>query len=251
MTGDDLKRVQDNFLETAKKILLEDGRLRPIGFVVTLHKHVEKLFESGYGLEFIDPKECVRDVPDDQVTTLVVDLAMDWKKLYHAVLTVFPKTQSVLPRMLELGQSISVDDAYMRTTRAFLTGAQLDEKDVTVATMRQICDKAEAFACIMQSEAWLRAVGASETVEQIYEDAPGGLSQDMRSVEVIISSMETYDFARVLVVPIHREAARRGLPRDAGRVLSFEEPTEKIVCAGADEYGGRMVGLLKPLKEAS
>ncbi len=40
MTGDDLKRMQDTFLKAAKKILLSNDQLRPVGFVVTLHKHV-------------------------------------------------------------------------------------------------------------------------------------------------------------------------------------------------------------------
>jgi len=54
MIGDDLKRMQDGFLEGGKSILRERGRLTPVGFIVTLHKHVDKIFESGWGLEIID-----------------------------------------------------------------------------------------------------------------------------------------------------------------------------------------------------
>ena len=67
MTGEDLKRLQDHFLEGGKMILRESGRLRPVGFVITLHKHVEKIFETGWGVEIIDPASCVRDGEDDRI----------------------------------------------------------------------------------------------------------------------------------------------------------------------------------------
>lgn len=242
MTGDDLKRVQDNFLATAKKILLEEGHLQPVGFVVTLHKHVDKLLESGYGIEFIDRRECLRDAQDDRITMLVVNLAMNWKRLYHAILNVFPQTRDVLPKMLALGEVISVDDAYKRVTRAFLSATELDEKDVISATMRQICDKTDAFASIFHSEAWMRVVEPSETADQIRENAPQGLGQDQKSVEVVISSMETYDFARMITVPIRREPSKT---RDGGKVLGFGEQRE------GGTMTGRLAGFLKPLPEAS
>lgn len=241
MTGDDLRRMQNNFLETSKKILLEGSPLRPVGFIVTLHKHLDKLFESGWGIEFIDPKAaCLRDRSDDTIATLVVDLAMDDKHLYHVVLNVFPQTRDVLP------QRIAVDEAYKQVMRAFLTATKMDEKDITSALMRQICDKVDAFACIYHSEAWMRRLDSSETVDQIYANAPGGLAQDQKSVEVIVSSMETYDFARMITVPIQRAPSPpSSKERDDGKVLGFGEPHE------TDAVEGRLTGFLKPLPEAS
>ncbi len=243
MTGEDLKRMQDGFLETSKKLLLEQSRLRPVGFVITLHKHIDKFLESGWGLEFIDPKACLRDTKEDNVAALIVDLAMDWKRLYHATLNVWPQTRDVLPDMIALGKDIDVDDAYMRVMRAFLKATKMEEKDIISATMHQICDKANAFASVTHSEAWLRAVNTtSETVDDIYKNAPEGLGQDMQSVEVVFSSMETYGFSRLITIPIHRELSAT---RDDGKVLGFGKPTESEVA------GGRMAGFLKPLTEAS
>jgi len=243
MTEEDLKRMQDGFLETSKKLLLERGHIGPVGFVITLHKHVDKLLESGF--EFLDPKACLRDHKDDSVAAILVDLAMDWKKLYHAVLNVFPETRDILPEMIALGSKIDVDNVYMRVMRAFMKAAEMDEKDVIAATMRQICDKVDAFACILHSEAWLRIIDpSSETLDEIYKNAPKGLGQDTKSVEVIFSSMETHDFSRMITVPVHREPSKT---RDDGKVLSFGEPTENADGA----LGGRMAGFLKPLKDAS
>jgi hypothetical protein len=245
VTGEDLKRMQDGFLETSKKLLLEQGHLQRVGFVITLHKHIDKFLESGWGIEFIDPKACLRDAKDDNSAALIVDLSMDWKQLYHAVLNVWPKTRDVLPAMIELGKDIDVDDAYKRVMRAFLRATEMEEKDVVAATMRQICAEANAFASVMHSEAWMRTIDTtSETVDDVYKKAPGGLGQDMKSVEVVYSSMETYDFSRLITVPIHREPSAT---RDDGKVIGFGEPIE----SEAREAGeGRLAGFLKPLGEA-
>lgn len=242
MTGDDLKRVQDNLLATSKKILLEDGRLKPVGFVVTMRKHIDKLLESGYGVEFIDRTECLRDAQDDRIAILMINLSMSWRRLYHAVMAVYPQTRDTLPKMIALGESVSVDDAYMRVMLAFLNATELDEKDVAAAVMRQICDKVAAFACIFHSEAWMRLVGPAETADQIRANAPQGLGQDQKSIEVVMSSMETYDFKRFITTPIHRE---QSATRDGGKVIGFGEPREN----GA--FQGRLADFLKPLPEAS
>lgn len=245
MTEDDLKRLQDGFLESSKRILLEHGRLVPVGFVITLHKHLDALFESGYGLEFIDPKSALRDTNDDTIATLIIDLSMNWKKLYHAVLAVFPKTQSVLPNLLALGAEIKVDDPYKRVMRPFMTATHLDEKDIIAATMRQICDKADAFASIFHSEAWQRALGPEEKADKISD-----LGADVKSVEIIVSSMETYSFARMVTVPIHRAAPKK--KRDDGKVKGFGQPNEMIDRPENNNVlGGRMFRFLKPRDVAS
>lgn len=246
VTGEDLRRLQDNFLETSKEIILEQGRMRPTGFVITLRKHAEKLFEAGWGLEFLDPKDCL-GAKNDGIATLIVDLLMDWKRLYHAVLNVFPKTQDVLPKLLALGESVGVDDPYKSLMRPFLETTQMNEKDIIAATMRHICGQVDAFACIFHSEAWLRKIDRrSEDTERITKEANAkGLAQDQKSIEVIFSSMETHYFARTITMPVHRELSSDPQARDAGKILGFGEPTE----AGA--LAGRMAGFLKPLGEAS
>ena len=251
MTGEDLKRMQDGFLEGGKTILRESGRLHPIGFIVTLHKHVDKIFESGWGLEIIDPKTCVLDGQDDKVATLIIDLLMDWKRLYHAVLNVFPQTRDVLPQMIALGEEIAVDDAYKRVMRAFLSATKLDEKDIIAATMRKICGEVDAFASIMQSEAWLRVVDPADAAT-IEEAERKGLAQDTKAVEVLLSSMETYDFTRMLTLPIQREATRAAKQRDEGQVIGFGERFEGLdTPADTNAADGRFVRFLKPLAVSS
>lgn len=251
LTEDDLKRMQDGFIEGSKKLLLKRGHIGPLGFVVTLHKHLDRLFESGYGIEFIDPaSSCVRDPKDDAIATLVIDLSMNWKKLYHAVLTVFPKMQASLPDLLAIGAETKVDDPYMRLMRPFMVATRLDEKDIIAATMRQICDKASAFASIFHSEAWQRTAGPEEDRSQI----PNNLGDDEKSIEVLISTMETYAFARMIATPIHRAPAppSNKKQRDDGKVEGFGEPTERIDRPGGNNrLEGRLSRFLKSQGAAS
>lgn len=249
MTGDDLKRLQNHFFAGGQQILRENGHLRPIGFVVTLHKHVEKLLKSGWGTEILgDPKATfVRDDSDDRVTTLVLDLLMDWKRLYHAVLKLFPQTRDMLPGMVALAEKVRVDDPYKRVMRPFMAHTKLDEKDVIAATLRHVCNKVDAFACIMQCEAWIREVAPDENIDQI----PDSLGDDAKSVEVVYSSMETYDFARMITAPLHRKkasGAQQPQQRDEGAVLGFGTLTEHLdTQEDTNVLVGRFVRFLKPL----
>jgi hypothetical protein len=172
---------------------------------------------------------------------------MNWERLYRTVLNVYPKTRDVLPQLLMFGQAMGVDPdaAYMHVMRPFLAHTGLDEKDVVAATMRQICEKVEAFACIFQSEAWQRS----------YEeraDIPDDLSEDAQSVEVVISSMETHDFARMITVPIQRKRPRHTKERDAGKIVGFGDAIECVDSAGdKNVLQGRLVRFLKPLEASS
>jgi len=245
MTGEDLKRVQNVFVEGSKTLLLRDGHLRYTGFVITHYKSLDKLFESGYGYAFIDPKDVVRDTKDDAITALIIDLSMNWKKLYHAVVTVFPQTEKTLAPLLAIGLEAKVDDPYKRLMRPFMSATQTDVKDVVAATMRQICERTSAFASIFQSEAWVRHVWPDENRDEI----PDSLREDPKSVEVIVSSMETYEFARLVTVPIKRAPSAE--KRDGGKIEGFGEPTETIDQPGDDNVlDGRMMRFLKPLTEA-
>ena len=250
MTGDDLKHMQDGFLDAAKKILRVSRHLRPVGFVVTMHKHLDKLSETGWGVEFIDFGSRMSDDRDDAYAVLILDMAMDWKRQYHAVVSLMPEAAASLKPLLELAERLGVDDPHMRVMRPFLAHVQMDEKDVIAATMRHVCNKVDAFACVMQTEAWLRVVGPTEDAARVEAAAAEGLGRDAKAVEVVASSMDTHDFARMLTVPIRRAPSKQ---RDGGKVLGFGEPSEAVVTADDpnNKIEGRFVRFLKPLPEAS
>lgn len=237
MNADDLKHLQDTFVDGARDLLREHGRLRPIGFVVTLEAHVAEARTRGV-LDFIAANATLG--VRDGVATIVLDLFMDPQKLYHAVLAAFPKTREFLPELLAIGQKAGVDYPYLRVIRPVMRHAGLEVKDIIAETMRYVCNELDAFACIMQSEAWLRVV---DTQREKLADVPTRLGEDQKSTEVIVSMMETHDFSRMVTVPIHREA---GKTRDTGKVTGFGEALADVE-TDVRKSGGRFSQFLKPL----
>jgi len=247
MTGDDLKRLQDTFFSGGQAILRAHARLAPIGFIVTMSKHVDKLFEHGWAMEILDRKMCMRDPKDDAIATLIVDLSMDWKKLYHSICILSPQAKGVLEPMINLAKSIAVDDPYKRVVRPFLERTNTHTKDVMAATMRHICDHVDAFASIFQCEVWFRSVDGTKENEA---DVPRDLSGDAKAIEAVYSTMETYEFTRMLTLPIHREPSEKA--RDEGKVIGFGDLKEDVdTVDNGTVTGGRFTGFLKPLSEAS
>ena len=251
MTGDDLKHMQDGFLDGAKKIIRGE-RLRPVSFIVTMHHHLDKLAGTGWGVEFIDFKSCLRDDNNDKIAVLMLDMLLDWKRLYHALIDLMPKARPVLEPMLALANRVRVDDPYMRVLRPFLERIQMEEKDIVAGVVQQICGKVDAFASIVQSEAWMRYVDpTTETVDEIYKNSPEGLGQDRKSVEVIVSVMETYEFSRMITVPILRTEKKSAQKRDGGKITGFGEPVEHVAPFEEKSAIGRFDRMLKPLGVAS
>jgi hypothetical protein len=251
VTGDDLKHMQDGFLDAAKKII-RTGRVRPVSFIVTMHHHLDKLAGTGWGVEFIDFKSCLRDDNNDKIAVLILDMLLDWKRLYFALIELMPKAGPVLEPMLDLANQARVDDPYMRVMRPFLAHMQMEEKDIVAGVVQQICGKLDAFASIVQSEAWMRHIDtATETVDEIYKNSPGGLGGDQKSVEVIVSMMETYEFSRMVTVPIVRSEKKSAQKRDGGKVTGFGGHVEHVVPFDEKGTGGRFDRMLKPLSVAS
>lgn len=78
------------------------------------------------------------------------------------------------------------------------------------------------------------------------------METDGKSIEVLISSMETYDFARVVTVPVLRKASKKRSAaskkrRDSGKVQGFGKSIEMIDRPENDNVlEGRMIRFLKP-----
>ena len=182
----------------------------------------------------------------------MLDMLLDWKRLYHALIDLMPKARPVLEPMLALANQVRVDDTYMRVMRPFLAHIQMEEKDIVAGVVQQICGKVDAFANIVQSEAWVRYVDpTTETVDEIYKNSPEGLGQDKKSVEVIVSMMETYEFSRMITVPILRSEAKSAQNRDGGKITGFGESVEHVVPVDETSPVGRFDRMLKPLTVAS
>jgi len=75
--------------------------------------------------------------------------------------------------------------------------------------------------------------------------AKAPLAADEKSIEVLISSMETYSFARMVTVPVLRAASKKR--RDSGKVQGFGESIEMIDRPENEHVlEGRLIRFLKP-----
>lgn len=247
MTGEDLKRIQDTFFTGGQAILRTHSRLAPIGFIITMSKHVDKLFEHGWALEILDRKACLRDPKDDAIATLIVDLSMNYKKLYHSICILSPQAKIVLESVFQLAKSMEIQDPYKHIVRPYLEHTKTHSKDVMAATMRHICGHVDAFASIFQCEAWFRTV---DTFKEDESKVPRDLGNDAQAIEAVYSTMETYEFTRMLTLPIKREPSNKG--RDAGNVIGFGDLIEGVdAIDNGNVTSGRFTGFLKPLGVAS
>ncbi len=247
---DELKAIQDENFSIAKRIMTEVGRVLPMGFVLTRRDETDKLFESGWGIEFLDPKQLITHdkMGGHEMVGLMLNLAMDWKAMYEAVIRISDKAREFLVPAVEMAKHFKIDDPYMRTMRPFMDATNTDEKDIVSATMRAICEKVDAFAAMHVSEAWMAEPKPGIT----REDLPNDLSEHPDSVEVVHCVMETREIVRMLAIPILREPPKAGERRDSGKLLGFGEVKEQVVRLGDPEVTaiGRLTRFLKPLEKS-
>ncbi len=243
-----LKVIQNDHLEVAKRLLLEEGFVVPIGFVFTRRDQVDNLLGNGWGIEFIKPKQIFtyERMKGSEVVGLGLDFAMDWERMYHALIRVLPKYRPYLEPFIQLAKEKKLDDPYMRTMRPFMEVSKMDEKDIIAATMKSICERVEAFGAMHVSEAYIVQVTDPKDRDKMADD----LADEPTSTEVVMCSLETHEFIRMVTIPIKREASQPGKRRDSGKPIGFGEPQEHIY--HYDEPGskveGRLSRFLSPLK---
>lgn len=245
MTDDELKQMQDNHIEIAKQILLESRQLCQIGFVITKRDQVDALFDSGFGIEFLDVKDVLKkDSPEEEIVVLAVDMSTDYQKLFYVVCQLYPKVAPTIQGLLEVGRrdwKLAESEVYGHIMKPFLQISGLLDKDLTAGVMRLICEKVNAFAAIHISEGWKPRMDVPR------EQLPDYLGDDPASVEVVVCSMDAYEFRRMVVIPILRGPSPDPNKRDGGEVLGFGEVDEMVDNKdGVNQIKGRFANFLKP-----
>jgi hypothetical protein len=219
-----LKAIQDDHLNAAKAMLTDLGFVAPIGFVFTNRGQVDNLFQGGWGIQFIQQKQVFSydRMEKAEMVGLALDFSMDCERMYEALIRSSPKAAEVLVPLVEVGKRMNIDDLYVRTMRSFMQATNVDEKDIIAMTMRSVCEKVDAFGAMHISEAYLKQM------DHRPYGGPGDLARDLTSTEVIICSMETREYVRMLALPILREPPKEGEKRDSGKVIGFGEVQEQL-----------------------
>jgi hypothetical protein len=238
MTPQDLKQAQEDFLERAKRCMLEDDKLAPLSFIFTTRDKIERLHELKMGIGFLN----LEDLPQYDklaawdVVVLIQPRFLNWEQRFGVIHRTFKwDQQKMIEDLLAQAMALDVDDPFMRVTRPLMMSIGIDEQDVSNKAVEQIAEAASAFAIVHVSESYYMPQPKPG------EHRRGSLANDPRSEEAIVCSLETRDFSRLLITKI----IRRDGKRDEGKVIGFGDVLD------SDKQGakitGRMLGLLKPL----
>lgn len=244
-----LIHIQDHFFEISKQILLSEGRLMPVAFVVTDGSCVDNALEDNtFQIEALDDKDLFKAMPADARAILMVPMLHTDKELLFHLTKLVPQLEEHFKTALQVGRTVfklTEEQLFTHTLQAALDVMRIGRKDVQSAILRSLCEKVKAFAVIFNSEAYsvdLRKEGQAPV------DFSKSLQDDPTSIESLTSQMETSSFKRMVLANIKREKDAPGAPRDSGKVLGFEDRPEMLDREGSEEkLSGRFIDLLQPV----
>jgi hypothetical protein len=234
---DNLKKWQDNVMDIAKKILRENGELRPVAFVLTERMNIDEdlqksalMLKDGEGVTLTNLANADEVKPADTVV-LIIDLMFGPEQALEVIKTRMPPEQAVFISALEAqGHKFGVKNPSVGVAKVLMERLDLDIKDVVAMAIELIIKKTDAIAYIKLDETWM--VGAKDkTGEEIeaFRRANGGLEGHPDATEAIMSLLETDGLVRMLTVDF-----RRNRPK-TGRVIGFGEPKEILETNETDQ----------------
>lgn len=241
MNNIDLIALQDSSIDSAKKRIMEDGQLHQFGVILIRGSQMDELFSSGFSMEFLNSKDMFRPESKDGASCLVVSIDPSWEKLFGATCILYPEMAQPLNHVIEMGKAafgVPESEIYERTMRVFLKVNDLSSKDITSGIIRLICQKVDAFAVIMISEAWQLLAETKESLEK--ETSKGSFADNPKSIEILASFLDASSFRRILTVGIKRD--------ESGDIVGFEDIQESMDNKdGEAAIGGRFIEFLKPI----
>ena len=239
MTEEQLIGIQNIFFDMSKKLLLTEGRAEQVGFIITGKGNEDKVLEGGqYNLQYL-PGGAEKENADHSV--LFVDMEPDDDVILQQLSHLDPSNTDIITQAVAMGMSVfgmSRDKAITSTLDVVLSKIQANRKDIVAWTVREICKSTKAFAFIHVCEAYCMQMEAEEG-----RNYNRSLADDERSTECLMSSMESYNFRRMMVASINREPSPKEAPRDTGKVISVEDP-QSTIDRDFKDLGGRFMQLL-------
>jgi hypothetical protein len=245
MTADDLTKLQDDYLEVAKKALLDDDELVPVLLVLTVGNGIPE-----------DTRKILRAVgmsvakaggnPDAGLNVIAFPMDMSPRNLYAQLMLIPGRHGTILPRMLALLQQGGVEDPHEGVLHGFkgITGAT--EKTIQATFIRSILKLTSAIGYLKIDEAWtvrpeLPPGATTEDAMKARKGYADSLEDEERAEEAILVMLEAHGFQRTIGVPFTRTV------RNTGKVQGFGEPWIIDSRNKGEEIKGRFSNLLRPL----
>lgn len=223
----------DQMFETSKRILREEGHLRPYVWMLTQKERVAPAARPN--LVAMDP---VSQSGQDELAIVCLPLSYDndalSKIIHDHVLTQPARERYDMAHLIARGVAGYTEERFHGTmVKTFLESQRWCEADLVAILIRSTLKQMGAVAYVKQDDAWHLWLKDGEKRDPNVETR-----HDPRSTECIISELEWKGGMRVIVQPYHRRGERRG----EGKVKSFGDPVVKITPRVSDGDGGGYVG---------
>jgi len=245
-----LKKWQDGLMEMAKKILRQDGELRPVAFILTERMNIDEdlqqsalLLKDGDVLSNLANADEVK--PSDTVV-LLVDLNIGPEQALEVIKSKMPPEMAKFVSSLEAdGHRFGITSPATSIAKIVMQKLDLHEKDVVAMAIQLMLKKTDAIAYVKIDESWqVSAKGNAEEVEK-YRQEHGTLENHPDVVESVLTFMETEGLSRMVTVEFKRNRPK------TGRIIGFGEPMEIVETAETDpahKSSGRFTHLFEKAK---
>lgn len=248
-----LKKWHDGVIETAKKILREDGELRPIALFLAEKMSIDQDLQEGSWLLSRTDNEVTNLVNADEVkpadtVVLVVDLVLSPDQVLAVLKSYMSAEHAAFIDSLETTgrKAYGVKDPAVGMSKILMDHFGISIKDVVSMAIQSVIKKTDAIAYVKVDEAWLVSArkNDSDAVTK-FSDENGSIQTHPDAKEAIMTFLETTDFVRMVSVPF-----RRNRPK-TGRVIGFDEPmeiTETPENRDSEKISGRFAHLFDKAK---
>jgi hypothetical protein len=247
MKEEQLKAIQDSLFELGQKFVLEEGECPQLGFMITGAGSEEGILDGSkkFGLVQIEGQGEEIKPEEKAYSVVAVNMQPPDEQLLQHYIGLAPDSEPFIMQLLKDGMEIfglSEAKAIHHTLNVLLQRAGGNRKDLVAVMVRELCEKSKAFAFIHVVQLYSLMLDSPEE----RKNHPADLSEDPASKEVLVATMETYNFYRTLKAAIKREPDASGAARDTGKVVGLVDFDENIHRGDFSQKGFRFSGVLSP-----
>ncbi len=241
-----LMKIQDGLFETSKAMLLEQGKIHPIAYLVSGASDVESMKEdTQFTMHAFDEEEAKRPIKKDEYAIAAISMEMPDMELYTHLCAMLPTLEDFLNQGVAIAARDfggSIEESVTRVLDLFLMVKKGNRKDIVAAVIKKLATKVNAHALIIISEAY-----SLENMEGLPRQAfEKDLSKEPKAQEVLNSTMEAATFMRRIRAPILREPTAEGAQRDSGKLIGLGDVIDTSSKDGDFKMTGRFLNLITP-----
>lgn len=233
LTIDDLKKFQDNMMDSGKRILIEQKHLIPMFFVMTRKMEIDPwLRGTVLDARTMAPPEKMDEMPGEYIVLMIPSDWHDPETLLHMIKylcddPVKAELSFAFLRMMAPSYGVPSNPTE-HIVKVFQKMTGMSPKNIIASFVKKLCQKTEAVAYVQVCEAWLR-----DNIED-RSAIPEDLHDDPEAQEVLMCSMETnLKYTRFI-----REHFQRS-EREKGDIIGWGK---KEVMEDTEENGNRLTG---------